>query len=326
MSKLPDRLSLARTPTPLEPLKRLSASTGHDLWIKRDDLTGGALSGNKIRKLEFLLADARALGADIILTAGAWGSNHCRASAFAARRVGLDTHLLLWGEPPEEPTGNLQLDELVGATWSLFPPEERRTIEDRMAEKAAELQAEGRRPYCIPTGGSNPLGSLGYVLAVEEIARAVTRGECPSPQHIVCACGSGGTVAGVALGVAHAGLHTQVHGVTVVDSAAYFRPLVGGLIEAARARWLPETPLPPTPNLVDGYKGARYGARTESGDAALRRVAREEAVLLDPVYTAKAFAGMLAEMESWSPGPVLFLHTGGAFALFQTAGNPYAEA
>ena len=305
------RVPLALLPTPLVPLRRLSEALGADVWCKRDDLTGVGLTGNKVRKLEVLLADALAAGADTVITTGGIQSNHARATAVAARQLGLRPVLLLRGEPPPVPDGNLLLDLLVGAEVRWCTPEEYRTARDaRMAEIARELRAAGARPYVIPEGGSNGLGALGYVRAAEEVAGAGERFD-----HVICAVGSGGTLAGLALGP-RIGL---VHGIAVCDDRATFSARVhaiarelGRALPAEGDRW----------EVTEGWQGPGYGLATGEIWDTIALVARLEGLLLDPVYTGKAMHALVSEVRAgrWA-GRLLFWHTGGVFGLFGRGGE-----
>ena len=313
------RMELAFTPTPLQDLPRLAAAIGLDhLLVKRDDNTGLALGGNKARKLEYLLAAAKEDGADILLTVGAPQSNHCRMTAAAARVAGMDAHFIFNGPPIEEVQGNLLLDRLLGATWSFSPD---RPAAQRMAQLADELRAEGRRPYVIPGGGSNGLGALGYVrCALELTEQLAERGD--RPRYVVCAGGSCGTLSGLTLGLAIAGSDAQLAAVSisnsVPDRVARAREIMAescDLLDLALPDALPE--------IWVGYVGAGYGMPTELAVRALATAARTEGLVLDPVYTAKAFGGLIGEIEAGRvrhDDLVVFVHTGGTPALFADPG------
>jgi D-cysteine desulfhydrase family pyridoxal phosphate-dependent enzyme len=309
------RIELAITPTPLQDAPRLAAAVGLDrLLVKRDDNTGLALGGNKARKLEYLVAAATRAGADILLTIGAAQSNHCRCTAAAARVAGMDAHLIFNGPPVEEVQGNLLLDRLLGATWSFSPD---RPAAERMAEMAEELRAAGRRPYVIPGGGSNGLGALGYVRCALELTEQLAQlGE--RPRYVVCAGGSCGTLSGLTLGLALAGSEAQLAAVSisnsVPDRVARAREIMAescGLLDLA----LPNA----VPAIWGGYVGPGYGMQTELSTRALEMAARTEGLILDPVYTAKAFGGLIGEIEAGRVARddlVVFVHTGGTPALF----------
>ena len=316
----PDRVSLAQLPTRVHRLSRLSSELGIDLWVKRDDETGTELSGNKVRKLEYLLAEAQSQSADVVVTCGGVQSNHCRATAVAARRLGMDSVLFLRGSEPSETTGNLLLDRLVGADVRFITPGQYAERETLLAAAATELRVAGRRPYVIPEGGSNALGSWGYVGLVAELA---------SPwDHIVCATGSGGTLAGLVLGrrllrTANPWLErSRMWGVPVCDDGAYFRRKVHAIAHEFEARHPELGPLGLTDEeigVLDGYKGPAYAVPFGEELDLIRNVARHEGLLLDPVYTGKAFYGLVSEARNgrFAAGSrVLFLHTGGVFSLF----------
>ncbi len=302
------RLDLARLPTPVQPLPRLSAAIGVEVHVKRDDLTGLGLSGNKIRKLERLLAAAVAEGADTVLTTGGLQSNHCRATALAARRLGLEPGLLLRGALPSTPDANLLLDRLAGAALRTCTPEDYRHRRDALlAAWAQELEAAGRRPYIIPEGGSNGLGSLAYVDAAREL-----RDQGADYDHVVVAVGSGGTLAGLALG----GLPGTVHGVAVCDDAAFFTARVRAIADEVAELGGPSLPASGW-EVVEGFQGPAYAVATPRTWDAIQRLARLEGLLLDPVYTGKAMEALLARVgEGAWRGRILFWHTGGAFGLF----------
>ena len=316
MPKLPPRLRLAHLPTPLARDERLSAMLGVELFVKRDDATGGAEAGNKIRKLEFLLHDALERGARHVVTCGGIQSNHARATAILARRLGLECTLLLRvtdgavsgpardASPAELPlAGNVLLDRLVGARVRTITPADYARRNECMMQVSAELGGA----YVIPEGGSNGLGALGYVEAMRE----VREGEAPF-DVVVHACGSGGTAAGVALGCATHGTAASVRAIAVCDDAAYFHRAIDAVVAEARAiADLPE----PAPLVVDDRsKGPRYAVMDDAQRAFLVRCAREAGVVLDPVYTGKALFGLRAAIERGEiarGARVLFLHTGG---------------
>ncbi|HZS40609.1 MAG TPA: pyridoxal-phosphate dependent enzyme, partial [Polyangia bacterium] len=236
MIDYPARVPLARLPTPLEPAARLSKQLGVELLVKRDDLTGSALSGNKVRKLEFLFAEAEAERADAVVTCGGEQSNHCRATAIAAAARGLAPFLLLRTENPAAPPAveaNILLDKLAGAEVRWVSRDEYRRRAEIFPQVAAELRARGRRPYLVPEGGSNALGAWGYVRCVEELAAELQ----PGPATLIYAAGSGGTGAGLILGVKLLALPWRVVGVNVCDDRDYFVRVIGEICEQAIERW-----------------------------------------------------------------------------------------
>lgn len=319
------RLDLIGTPTPLEPLPRLSAQLGRELFVKRDDLTPLALGGNKARKLEYLGADALQAGADVLVTAGAIQSNHVRQTAALAARLGLGCVALLENPIGTQDgdylgNGNRLLLELFGAQVQAVANLD--DADNLLQQAAARLRSEGRRPYVVPIGGSNALGALGYVRAGLELAEQV-RASGRRFAAVVLASGSAGTHAGMALALAEALPETPVIGVTVSRRDAAQRPKVEHLMKQTAAllgRPLP-APLPIT--LWDGYFAPRYGEPNAGTLAAVRLLASREGLLLDPVYTGKAMAGLLDGLAGgrFAEGPLLFLHTGGAPALFAYRGS-----
>lgn len=325
LDQLP-RLRLQHAPTPLEPLPRLTeALGGPQLWIKRDDCTGLALGGNKVRKLEFLLGDALAQGADTIITAGGPQSNHARQTAAAAARLGLDCVLVLTDavagrDPSYHASGNLLLDELFGARIELHPGTADPDVE--MARVAEECRAEGGTPYVVPVGGSNALGLLGYVDAARELVdQAHDLGVAFT--HVALASGSGGTHAGLALGLSFCARPAPTIGYCISRTSEEQRPRVEGLMQ--RGAELMGV-VPPSREyldemlvLEDGVVGEGYGLPTAGMVEALQLAASRDAIVLDPVYTGKAMAGLIAGIRAGRFRPddvVVFLHTGGAPALF----------
>jgi D-cysteine desulfhydrase family pyridoxal phosphate-dependent enzyme len=296
-------------------MPRLAAAIGLDsLLVKRDDNTGLALGGNKARKLEYLVEAARRDGADILLTLGAPQSNHCRMTAAAARAAGMDAHFIFSGPPIEEVQGNLLLDRLLGATWSFSPG---RPAAQRMEEVAEELRAAGRRPYVIPGGGSNGLGALGYVRCAFELTEQLAeRGE--RPRYVVCAGGSCGTLSGLTLGLELAGSGAKLAAVSISNSVPD-RVARAREIMAESCEYLDLALPDAVPEIWGGYVGSGYGMPTELSARALETAARTEGLLLDPVYTAKAFGGLIGEIEAGRvkhDDLVVFVHTGGTPALF----------
>ena len=307
----PAPLPLAHGPTPLEPLNRLSDWLGGPrLFVKRDDQTGLALGGNKARKLEHLCAEALAQGCDTLVTGGGPQSNHCRMTAAAANRLGLHCHLALAGPASDRPTGNLLLDHLLGARLHPTAAREYYEIEAAIVGVAEEVRAEGGRPYAIPVGGASVTGALGYVDAARELTIQL---EEPL-DWIVVADGSGGTHAGLLAGLdgptrilgvdvgTRPDLDLRVPELAVATAAALERPAPKGEVHIDHTRF-----------------GAGYGKPTPECLEAIRAAARLEGLILDPVYTGKAMAGLIGwirEGRFREGQSVLFWHTGGAPALF----------
>jgi D-cysteine desulfhydrase len=306
------RVALATTPTPLLPAPRLSAAVGTDIWFKRDDLTGLGLGGNKVRGLEFLLADALQQGCDCLVTGAGPQSNWAMLAALAARRVGLDPHLVFYGAP-RPPTGNYQLADLAGTTVTFTGDPDRTSVDPAIDATADRLRAAGRRPYVLPRGGATPLGAVGYVRASVELAEQLLQAQL-RPAQLWLATGSCATQAGLVAGAHWLGLPYGVVGVTVSRPEAECVQRVADL--ASGAAKLVGSPEPPAADVTvaGGFLGPGYGQRSPEGDAAARLVARTESVFLDPVFGAKAMAALLA--AGCTAGPVVFLVSGGAPTLF----------
>ncbi|SMX50834.1 D-cysteine desulfhydrase [Maliponia aquimaris] len=316
------RTDLCHMPTAIEAMPRLSAHLGGPrLFIKRDDCTGLAMGGNKTRKLEFLVGEAMQQKADMLVTQGAVQSNHVRQTAAAACRVGMKCHVLLERRVPDraasyEQTGNVLLDNIFGATHEFRPPGLDMNAE---AEAVTErLRAEGHRPYFIPGGGSNPTGALGYANCAQEIADH-TRETGQQFDWLVMGTGSTGTQAGLVAGFHAIGHDLPVMGVSVRQPRERQMKAVHGLtqrtLEKLGAEGVPLSRI----HVDDGYVGEGYGIPAESTLEAIRLTARQEGILLDPVYSAKGMAGLIGLIRQGFFKPtdtVLFLHTGGATALF----------
>ena len=299
------RPRFVHAPTPLDDAPRLSSELGVRVLVKRDDQTGLALGGNKARKLELLVADAIARGCDTLIATGGAQSNFARMAAAAAARSGLACHLVLSGREPEHDSGNLVLDRLFGATVEFAGTDHWGELEERVAAVAAKL---GARAYPMPVGGSTPLGALAYLDAASELLVQLGR----PPDWIVVADGSGGTHAGLL-----AGLPSEVR-VLGVDVARPPVPLAKHVAKLAAATAACAGRAAPTsePIVVD-HAGPGYAAISDEARAAVRLAARTEGLVLDPVYTGKAMAGLVAAVrEGRVGGTVVFWHTGGAPALF----------
>lgn len=311
------RVSLAALPTPLELRPGLSEAVGVEVWVKRDDLTGLGVGGNKARKLEYLVADARAQGADVLVTAGGPQSNHTALTALAAGRAGLGSHLVHYGNPPAGPSqGNRVLSELAGAQVTYTGSTERASVDPAMARLADALRRTGRTPYVIPRGGATPLGCVGYVRASLELAGQLAEAGV-TPTRVFVATGSCGTHAGLEVGVRWLQTAYRVVGVTVSRPAAECRDRIRALAEACAGLLDLDLGPPLEPEVLEGYLAPGYGLRSPAGDAATALLARTEGLLLDPVYTAKAMAALL-ERAAEDPGPIVFWHTGGAPSAFAT--------
>lgn len=320
------RVRLAHAPTPIEPGARAIDAVGLggrgiQLFVKRDDMTGGVEAGNKIRKLEMLVGDALDKRATTLVTCGGIQSNHARATATVAARLGLRSVVLLrtTGEELDAtkvpPTGNLFLCRMVGADVRLITVAQYRERNALMRGVASELAAKGERPYVIPEGGSNGIGSLGYVEAMREVRAQIDEGACGEKKPfdvIVHACGSGGTAAGVALGASRFDVAREVRPMAVCDDARTFEEIIARVVTEARAA--DATLGEPAPTIVDDReKGPMYGVASDEQRALVVKVARGAGLVLDPVYTGKAFAGLarLGRDGALDGKRVLFLHTGG---------------
>jgi D-cysteine desulfhydrase len=310
------RIRLGTLPTPLRPAPRLSAELGVEVWLKRDDLTGLGLGGNKVRGLEFLLADAVRRGCDTLVTGGGPGSNWAMLAALAARTRGLDTVLVCYGDPVP-PVGNMALAAVAGAEIRFTADPDRASVDRGVAAVADELRAAGRVPYPMGRGGATAVGALGYLTAARELAVQLADAGCV-PAGTWLATGSCGTHAGLAAG-AHWQRLGPVTGVTVSRPVAECVERVDRLSREVAA--LAGTPAPDGPPVVvGGHVGPGYGRRSAEGEAAAALVARTEGVFLDPVFAAKAMAGLVAAARAGAvAGPVVFLVTGGAPTLFTTA-------
>lgn len=311
------RVPLAHLPTPVEELPRLSRALGGPrLLVKRDDLTGLALGGIKTRKLEFLVAEAEARGARTLVSAGAYQSNHCRQTAAAAARRGMECVLVLTGEPPASPTGNYLLDRLFGAR--VVPVGDRADRDRVLAQTFDAAAAAGEAPYLVPYGGSSPTGALGYVHAVEEfLAQGV------EADWLVFGSSSGGTHAGLVLGQRVHGCRGKVLGISIDEPAAWLKEHVAALAGAASALLGPRLSFSPEDVLADDrYCRAGYGVMTDLEREAIRLFARHEGLLLDPVYTGRAAGGLIDLVRRGAfrkDEQVLFWNTGGQPALFSEA-------
>lgn len=317
------RFPLAQLPTPILELKRLSQQLGGPrIFIKRDDQTGLALGGNKTRKLEFLVGDALAKGADTLVTLGAAQSNHCRQTAAAAVAAGLKCELILNGKRPAVANGNLLLNEILGAKLHWIERSQRTT---KLKELDEDLRAAGRKPYLIPVGGSNGIGAVGYVEAMMELRQQLRAADLRI-DRLFFGTSSGGTQAGMALGARLAGYAGRVTGISIDkndpehfefetevaqianDCAQY----IGSDVRLSKADI----------DVVYGYKGGGYGVMGELEREAIRLMAQTEGIILDPVYAGRAFGALLDLIRQGRlprEESILFWHTGGAAALFAYA-------
>ena len=322
----PARLSLARLPTPLVPLDRLSEAVGGPrIWLKRDDLTEMTASGNKLRKLEFSVAQAEQEGASVLITCGGIQSNHCRATATIAAQRGLKCQLLLRGRPETGPAdGNLLLDELLGANVRFVTGAEWDELDRLFEETASQWRDQGETPFSIPTGASDEIGMWGYISASAELKRDFETAGI-EPGAIISATGSGGTQAGLIVGRQLESIDAAVMAFNVCDDEAWFREKIAADTKRWEQRYehrLDWNDL--AINVIDGYVGPGYGRADAHVFETIRRVAALEGVIFDPVYTGKAFDALLTEIGKGrfdDTSDVVFIHTGGLFGLFPSRAN-----
>jgi D-cysteine desulfhydrase len=325
----PPRINLARLPTPIQPLRRCGAMLNVELFMKRDDLTGSVLSGNKIRKLEFVLADAVAQKADTLITCGGAQSNHCRATAIASAMLGMNCRLLLRTADPSNPPfpeGNILLDQMAGAEIVWITPAEYNNRDEIFEREATFLRKAGRKPYMIPEGASNALGAWGYIKCIEELIDDIANlpGGVHKDTTIVNAAGSGGTSAGLVLGTKIFDLKARVASVNVCDDHDYFMHVIGNICECAISDYNLDMDFYREDDIriIDGYVGRGYALSLPEELSLICELARTEGLFLDPVYTGKAFLGMMQELKR-NPKcfgeRIIFIHTGGIFGLFPKA-------
>lgn len=313
------RVSIATLPTPLQFAERLTEQLGGPrIFIKRDDLTGLAFGGNKTRKLEYLLADAQDQGATHLITAGGIQSNHARQAAAAAQLGGMQAELVLTAPVDAPPLqGNYLLDRLLGARCHIVPDDANVTL--KMDEIAADLRDQGERPYVIPVGGSNAVGALGYVGAMLELNAQLWE-QSVNANWLYHAAGSGGTQAGIVLGAALYGAEYQVVGVAVSGTSDQKVERAFDLVNQTADLLDVENPVRRERLMSDDTQvGPGYGIPTAETLEAIQTLAQTEGIFLDPVYTGKAFAALLADVRSGkltADDTVVFLHSGGTPALF----------
>lgn len=319
----PPSVELARLPTPLHLLERLSERLERSIYCKRDDLTGAALSGNKVRKLEFLLAAATDGGHGGLITCGGEQSNHARATALAAARLGMRCHLLLRTEDPEKPpasSGNILLDRLAGATIEWIDADTYAQGEKLLARRAKELSAEqGVSFYPIPEGGSNALGAWGYIRCAAELAEQLG----PVPATIVYPVGSGGTAAGLIAGCRLFDLPYRLVGFAVADERKTFQERIASILAELAETFEHDVAVEAEGiEIIDDYVGRGYALSREEELRCIVDTARESGLVLDPVYSAKAMYGLLCELDRAGRNfgeQIVFLHTGGIFGLLPKA-------
>jgi len=317
------RIHLAEFPTPIHHLEALTKKyNGPDIFIKRDDLTSLGLGGNKTRKLEFLIGEALKQGKDTLVTTGGLQSNHCRLTAAAARKAGLNCHLVLNGDPPEISNGNLLLDRVFGAAIHFC---DRKDRDDRLLQVAEELEDAGKSPYIIPLGGSNSIGSAGYVDGMLELTRQLDEMSI-TPDSIIFATSSGGTQAGLALGAKITGFNGEILGISIDQSKTGpdpFPPVLTRIANSTADRIGSDIRMADSDfSLNCDYLGAGYAIPDELEFNAIRNLSLDEGILLGPVYTARAMGGLLDLIEKGyfvKGQTVVFWHTGGTPELFAWA-------
>jgi 1-aminocyclopropane-1-carboxylate deaminase/D-cysteine desulfhydrase-like pyridoxal-dependent ACC family enzyme len=314
------RFPLLDGPSPFQRLPRFSAALGGsaEVWIKREDLLPLAFGGSKLRNLEFLVGEALSVGADTLVTSGRRWSNHCRLTAAAGAKAGLAVDLVLTGPPVEPPGPNERLDVLLGATVHVAATNARDDREALLERVVADLRGSGRKPFVVAVGGSGPIGAAGQVLAGIEMARQA-KAAGVSPSTVMLPSATGGTQAGVLAGLRLGGSTAGVVGVAVAAPADELRPTVVDLLDGL-------TPLtgrtvdPASIELTDAQRGGGYGVSTPAAVAATELLARTEGILVDPIYTAKALAEVIARIRDRRlEGAVVFWHAGGTPALFEVS-------
>ncbi|CAK8697821.1 unnamed protein product [Clavelina lepadiformis] len=315
------RIKLAMLPTPVQKWNIKGIPDGIEVFVKRDDMTGSTLS-NKVRKLEFLLADAVTQGCGSVITCGGLQSNHCRATAVAARELELDCHLFLRANETNvnflDSAGNLLPSLLCNSHIYLIPKFSKYKVDIAPKQELLASQIKkksGKSAYCIPVGGSSGVGVFGYIEAWEEL---ITRQNVMKKyDDIVVACGSGGTIAGLAIGNYLTGEKLKVHGITVCDNKDYFHSHVNEMLDTLG---ITETRSQNIVDIIDGYKGAGYGQSTFEDHEFYKSIAHDTGIICDPVYTGKALKGMLTELHNnknrFQGSRILFIHTGGIFSLY----------
>ena len=327
------RIKLTELPTPLEEMPRLTqALGGPKLLVKRDDLTSVGLGGNKVRKLEFLLADAQKQGATAVITTGGPQTNHGRITIAAAVKLGMKPALVAMGDEPVALTGNLLLDHIMGAEIYYVPPLRDESlsaydkwkihmdnVENKVEEVAENFRKRGEKPYIIKLGGTSVLGTLGYLDASVEILSQLNAREIKA-DYLICGVGTGGTFAGLLLGMKLLNCDLKVIGISVTAKEYMLKPLVQFEASETAAFLSSTTKIKEEEiTLYDGYIGTGYGHPTKEGAEAIKRVARTEGIILDPVYTGKTMAGLVDLIKQGTftkNDTVIFLHSGGVSGLF----------
>jgi len=309
--RIPKKFSLANIPTPVHTMN----FEGNSFLIKRDDYTGTELSGNKVRKLDYLMYQAKKDKAEYVFTAGGDQSNHARATALYAARIGFKTRLFLWGSESASADGNLFLDKFSGAYITCLNKKEFYNVNDIMTEQCRQYTADGKKVYIIPPGGSTTLGIWGYINFVYELKEQVNINKL---KGIVVASGSGGTAAGILVGLSLLGFKTKVYAVNVLDSFESTRKTILRLAEACILDFKLECELNKNQlEVLDGYSNEGYKSISDDKLKLLKKFARTTGIILDPAYTGKAFTAYYDKfLSKGKAGKVLFVHTGGLFGAF----------
>ncbi len=313
-----NKIHLANIPTPIEKL-----SYQHNIYVKRDDMTGVEISGNKVRKLEYLVFDAVDKKSDILITCGGIQSNHARATAVAAVKMGMKAHLFLACDDDVVIEGNVLIDELYGATITTVTHEEFERVNERMEEAKRQYEKEGKTAYVIPLGASNTIGNLGYIEAFDEILDYEKENSITF-NTIVCTVGSGGTYAGLWLGNYLSKSHKNIVGINVSQDAAYFKNVISK-IATDTLRYLKNEKVvePKEVTIIDGFVGKGYALSTKEELDFIKNTVMKTGIVFDPVYTGKAFRGLVCTLDNHpelirkrEDDNILFIHTGGLFAIF----------
>ena len=309
--KSPQKISLAHIPTPLEEI----SFENKKFLMKRDDYTGSDFLGNKIRKLEYLLYEAKNINAKYIFTCGGDQSNHARATASAAAKLGFKTRLYLWGSSKEKPTGNLFLDKMYGAEIVYLNKNEFDKVDEIMFEDRKKLLKKGKEVYVIPAGGTSVLGIWGYISFINELKKQV---DLKKIEGIFAACGSGGTAAGLLVGCALYNVDLKIYAVNVLHIESEIRKKILQIAEAARLEFGIKNKINPSLlKIVDGYSKEGYKLITKSKLKLITKFSRSTGILLDPAYTGKAFIAYYEKfIKSNKKNKTIFLHTGGIFGSF----------
>lgn len=326
--KYPRRLNLINLPTPLTPLEKfIVPNFDGKIWVKRDELTGTEVSGNKIRKLEFTIAHAIDSGCDTLITCGGLQSNHCRATAILGARLGIRVHLILRGQKPQQLEGNLLMDYLAGAEISYLPQSDWQSHE-RLAHKLQrKYQEEGSKAHFIPIGASDEIGLWGYIAACDELQQDFNALDL-EPEYIVTATGSGGTQGGLLVGAKLFDLTARIVAFNVSDDTQYFEDKIKQDVSLWKQRYnqtINQNEL--DIHTIGDYIGEGYGIADQEVFKTIAELARTEGLFLDPVYTGKAFHGMVSELQKDEYGElpgarnVVFVHTGGIFGVFSQQEN-----